>query len=485
MVLELNFNLTFQELYTSNGLMVLNDIFYEQHQKYSNNSLINKAIILEKFLLSLFNIEYDFTEKNNLLKRYYEFNKTIINRYAVQFLAKNPECIDDAYKNINSIENELLALLNIKLFDIHTFIDSVFLWHKNKDEYNMKISIQYIYIKLIHDIRYEYIFKIPKKILDNGISNINSLYKSGESSYSVKEELLSDRYGFSITDEGISLEKFGFHVNYCLYCGDRGRDSCSTGIKSVDNSFKKSVYNIAMKGCPLDQKISEMNYLSSLGFFIAALAIIMIDNPMCPATGHRICNDCMNSCIYQKQESVDIPSIETYILKFVLQLPYGFEIYSLLTRWNPLVSKNVLYKNIQNDKKKKNVMVVGAGPAGFTMSHYLLNEGFYVVLIDALKIEPCEKKLKSIIPIKDILTINEDLQTRNIYGFGGVMEYGITVRWDKNFLKIIRAVLERRNNFRLIGGVRLGSNITLEQCYEYGFHHVALAIGAGKPKLPC
>ena len=30
-------------------------------------------------------------------------------------------------------------------------------------------------------------------------------------------------------------------------------------------------------------------------------------------------------------------------------------------------------------------------------------------------------------------------------GFGGVAEYGITVRWDKNFLKLIRLLLERRD----------------------------------------
>jgi len=50
------------------------------------------------------------------------------------------------------------------------------------------------------------------------------------------------------------------------------------------------------------------------------------------ATGHRICNDCMKACIYQKQEPVDIPQIETRTLKDVLGLPWGFEIYSLLTR---------------------------------------------------------------------------------------------------------------------------------------------------------
>ena len=67
-----------------------------------------------------------------------------------------------------------------------------------------------------------------------------------------------------------------------------------------------------------------------------ALALIAIDNPMVAATGHRICNDCMKACIYQKQEPVDIPQIETRTLKDVLGLPWGFEIYSLLTRWNPL-----------------------------------------------------------------------------------------------------------------------------------------------------
>ena len=36
----------------------------------------------------------------------------------------------------------------------------------------------------------------------------------------------------------------------------------------------------------------------------------------------------------------------------------------------------------------KNVMVVGLGPAGYTLAHYLLNEGFGVIGIDGLKIEP-------------------------------------------------------------------------------------------------
>ena len=68
-------------------------------------------------------------------------------------------------------------------------------------------------------------------------------------------------------------------------------------------------------------------------------------------------------------------------------------------------------------------------------------------------------------------------------GFGGVAEYGITVRWDKNFLKMIRLLLERRDRFALFGGVRFGGTLDAEGAFALGFDHVALAAGAGKPTV--
>ncbi len=68
-------------------------------------------------------------------------------------------------------------------------------------------------------------------------------------------------------------------------------------------------------------------------------------------------------------------------------------------------------------------------------------------------------------------------------GFGGVAEYGITVRWDKNFLKIIRLLLERRDRFALCGGVRFGGTLDAEGAFALGFDHVAVAAGAGKPTV--
>jgi NADPH-dependent glutamate synthase beta subunit-like oxidoreductase len=63
-------------------------------------------------------------------------------------------------------------------------------------------------------------------------------------------------------------------------------------------------------------------------------------------------------------------------------------------------------------------------------------------------------------------------------GFGGVAEYGITVRWDKNFLKVIRLLLERRAQFAMFGGVRFGGTLTVEDAFALGFDHIALCASA-------
>ena len=178
----------------------------------------------------------------------------------------------------------------------------------------------------------------------------------------------------------------------------------------------------------------------------------------------------MKSCIYQKPEPVDIPQAETRILKDVLALPWGFEIYSLLTRWNPLDLRRPLPRAATG----KRVLVVGMGPAGFTLAHHLMNDGHTVVGIDGLKIEPLPPALSGVAaagervpfePIFDAATLNEPLDDRVMAGFGGVAEYGITVRWDKNFLKIIRLLLERRDRFALFGGVRFGGTLDAEDAF--------------------
>ncbi|MFN2454644.1 MAG: FAD-dependent oxidoreductase [Pyrinomonadaceae bacterium] len=298
------------------------------------------------------------------------------------------------------------------------------------------------------------------------------------------DQHLRRREGFALTDPRATKREVLNEIDYCLYCHERGKDSCSKGFHERDGSVKKNPLGITLEGCPLDEKISEMHVLKKHGDSIASLALVMIDNPMCPGTGHRICNDCMKSCIFQKQDPVNIPQAETGVLTDVLSMPYGFEIYSLLARWNPLNAKRP-YALPYNGR---NVLVVGLGPAGYTLAHYLLNEGFGVVGIDGLKIEPLSRMLTgdashTPAPLRDVREIKANLEDRVLAGFGGVSEYGITVRWDKNFLTLIHLTLARRERFRFYGGVRFGGTLTIEDAWELGFDHIAIATGAGKPTI--
>lgn len=328
-------------------------------------------------------------------------------------------------------------------------------------------------------------FKFPEKRDFEDLVEHEVVDRGEFTAWMGEQEHRRRRDGFKLTDPRYNERQVLSEVNHCIYCHERDTDSCSKGMRNKKTeTFKVDPLGVTTTGCPLDEKISEMHLVKRNGDNIGALAIVIIDNPMCPGTGHRICNECMKGCIYQKTDPVNIPQIETNVLTDVLFMPYGFEIYSLLTRWNPLNVKRP-YMLPYNGK---NALVVGLGPAGYTMSHYLLNEGFGVAGIDALKLEPLPIALtgdseNAPEPIVDFNDIYEELDKRTLAGFGGVAEYGITVRWDKNFLKVIYLTLLRREAFRAYGGVRFGGTITIEDAWKMGFDHICLASGAGQPTI--
>jgi NAD(P)H-flavin reductase/NADPH-dependent glutamate synthase beta subunit-like oxidoreductase len=309
------------------------------------------------------------------------------------------------------------------------------------------------------------------------------------------DDRLRRRDGFKLTDPRGNTREMLSEIHYCVLCHERDKDSCSKGLHDKQGTVLANPLGIPLPGCPLDQKISEEHMLRKSGDALGALAIITIDNPMCPGTGHRICNDCMKACIYQKQDPVNIPMAETGVLTDVLRMPWGVEMYGLLTRWNPLNVRRP-YALPYNGR---NVLVVGLGPAGYTLSHYLLNEGFGVVAIDGLKIEPLPKALtgearegpasgrsarrRAPLPLQHWADIYKRLDERVLEGFGGVSEYGITVRWDKNFLTLIHLTLARRDHLRIYGGIRFGGSLPIDDAWARGFDHIAIAAGAGKPTV--
>jgi NADPH-dependent glutamate synthase beta subunit-like oxidoreductase/NAD(P)H-flavin reductase len=320
------------------------------------------------------------------------------------------------------------------------------------------------------------LFSLPEEhSTEKWLAKFDLKNQAGRKVFQIKPVYATPRIGFDLTEKMVSGAQADLQsrdqADYCLKCHKTNTDSCSHGIDKTH------------QGCPLHEKISEFLSLQSEGFSIAALAMIVRDNPMLAATGHRICNDCSLACVFQHQTPVDIPMAETQVLRHVLAMPWGFEIYALLTRWNPLNTRLPQ----PNSPSLHTVLVAGMGPAGFTLAHHLLQHGHSVIGIDGLKMQRLPDglaaKLQHREPILNIGEWFEPLGNRPAYGFGGVAEYGITSRWEKNYLTIIRLLLERRQKFAMYGDIRLGGSLTIAQAFESGFSHVACALGAGAPKL--
>jgi NADPH-dependent glutamate synthase beta subunit-like oxidoreductase/NAD(P)H-flavin reductase len=522
-MLRLRFDLAFEDLYSRDGLARLDAAFLHflaeadaalrdrllaaradpPQAREESELLIALAPHLDDFLARLFAIE---TEAQALAARHHNFAPLYsVKRLFVQRRALHkvkPEeaaAVDGA-----AAELELRALFGGQFTEL-AFARHVTEWQKDEAANARQLDLAARYAawaattsegKAKH--RGGVLFKAPRKLEFMRLVPLHTDATRGYERHSL--EHLRRREGFALTDPGTDLVGALDEANYCIWCHEQGKDSCSKGLKekapakpgagdeAQGAAFRKSPLGTPLAGCPLEEKISEFQMVKARGQALAALAVICVDNPMLAATGHRICNDCMKSCIYQKQDPVNIPQAETRTLKDVLSLPWGFEIYSLLTRWNPLN----LRRPLPRPDSGRKVLVVGLGPAGFTLAHHLMNDGHTVVGIDGLKIEPLPAELsgvdahgkrKAFEPVRDAMDLYEPLDKRAMAGFGGVAEYGITVRWDKNFLKLVRLLLERRAEFAMFGGVRFGGTLALQDAWQLGFDHVALCIGAGGPTV--
>jgi NADPH-dependent glutamate synthase beta subunit-like oxidoreductase/NAD(P)H-flavin reductase len=519
--LSLAFGFQFPQLYTRDGLSALDKAFTDRLRqvdpaladrlaagraapeslpiKQESELLIAIAPHLEDFLSELFGVRKEVSAlaaKHHELAPIYECRRLFVQRKALRQVKEE----DAAKVDGAAVEKQLAAKFGEPVTEL-AFARHVNAWRADEaaNAEALTLAAQYASWATVTDAgraRHpkSVLFKTPLSLDPlHLIAHLHTDTSPGYSVHTFDTKHLRRREGFALTDNGTDLQGALGEIHYCIWCHEQGKDSCSKGMREKATAagpapFKKNAFNITLAGCPLEEKISEFHKLKAEGCIVGALAMITVDNPMAAATGHRICNDCMKSCIYQKQEPVNIPQAETRTLKDVLELPWGFEIYSLLTRWNPLN----LRRPLPRPATGKRVLVAGMGPAGFTLAHHLINDGHTVVGIDGLKIEPLDPQLSGVnangkhVPFKPIHSIEElreDLGKRVLAGFGGVAEYGITVRWDKNFLKVIRLLLERRQEFSAIGGVRFGGTLTAEDAFKAGFDHIALAMGAGKPTV--
>jgi len=516
MDLQLAFDLSFADLYDDKALARVDGAFTDAlgaldtdlqarlmaarkapeslDDKGEADLLLQLAPHLDAFIAKLFGVEDELSAlsgRHTDLEPLYTCKRLFVQRRALK--GKKPEDADAI--DGPTLQARLALLMGGELTQF-SFAQTVMGWLDDEaaHEDDIHAALDYALWATLTDAgrahhASDILFRQPSKLDSAHLVRTDAVEVAGVMAVEFAPARQIHRDGFKLTDQGCDLVGALDQAHYCVLCHDRDKDSCSHGLKDKKTGdFLKSDFGVELAGCPLDEKISEMHSAKIRGHAVAAVALIAVDNPLCAGTGHRICNDCMKSCIYQKQDPVNIPEVETRALKDVLDLPWGFEIYSLLTRWNPLNLARPLPKPQSGYK----VLVVGMGPAGAALSHHLMNEGHAVVAIDGAKIEPLDPALSGIsiggergefVPVRAIDDLHEDLDTRSMAGFGGVAEYGITVRWDKNFLKVIRLLIERRGQFRMYGGVRFGAQITKDQAYAMGFDHIALCMGAGKPTV--
>lgn len=455
--------------------------------KEVSDLLIDCAPVLEAFIAELFNIQDAIGQLQNKIHRddpIFEFKKHFVLREARRAIKQADEL--PAFTELDQwLTAKLPALHQDRELAVARYAAKIL---AEPDRHNSEITqlthwcVQALSSELGQQAVLGWVsFHFPDKLNYGNLVDVEPVNNDTLDRLQVAPKKWRHRDGFRLTDKRMSRRQVLDEAHYCVYCHKTDGDFCSKGFPVKKNApeqgLKRNPLNDPLTGCPLEEKISEMHFLKKSGYSIAALAVVMIDNPMCPATGHRICNDCMKACIYQKQEPVNIPQIETRVLTDILSLPWGVEIYDLLTRWNPLRHEQWVAKPY-NGKK---VLVMGMGPAGFTLAHHLLMEGCAVLGADGLKIEPLPSHYLTQ-PIRDYNAIRENLDDRIMAGFGGVAEYGITVRWDKNFLKLIYISLMRRPYFQVYGSVRFGGTLKIEDAWTLGFHHLAIAVGAGLPR---
>jgi hypothetical protein len=195
----------------------------------------------------------------------------------------------------------------------------------------------------------------------------------------------------------------------------------------------------------------------------------------------------MKACIFQKQDPVDIPQVETRTLKDVLELPWGFEIYSLLTRWNPLNFARPLPLAPSGYK----VLVVGLGPgrlhAGASPDERRPHGGGRRRAEDRAAAE----EISGVDALGERVPSGRSAMSRNLRIAGRPRDGGLRRRGrvrhhgplEQEFPEDSSGCCWSARAVRMFGGVRFGGTLTIDSAFEMGFDHVALCAGAGRPTV--
>ncbi len=205
-----------------------------------------------------------------------------------------------------------------------------------------------------------------------------------------------------------------------------------SSIKSEAERCLKCKVPQCSKGCPVSTPIPQVMTLFLEGKLREAGELLFNNNPLSAVTS-VICphdRNCKGHCIMGKKgQPVEFYKIEQYVSRFYLE-----------TFQPPLIQKN-----------GKKVGVVGAGPAGITMSIILALKGYSITLFEAMD------------------------------SIGGTLRYGIPeFRLPKNVLDLYKKILDSLEvKFR--PNTKIGTNISTADMFLDGYDAIFICTGTGRP----
>ena len=299
-----------------------------------SNLLVEVAPYLNNFIAKMLCVENEmkakklFAEKEHIVfkckKEFFtrrvlkKYSAEIVQQFDIQKLTTQIDSLKKGFAGIPNDDAELeLSAMILELWEIERFIKDALTGERKN--YLIKFSERLKNEKLLANILPQ---NETEESLKQFLSNTLSLYeqflahhyfnehsphkhwamfkqpKKVEFEHLVELQVIQPNFnvgiekhyrrrdGFDLTDERYSPREVMSEVDYCIFCHDRNKDACSKGIHD-NGAFKKNPLDYTLKGCPLDQKISESHTVENNGDIIGALAIIMIDNPMCPGTDRK------------------------------------------------------------------------------------------------------------------------------------------------------------------------------------------------------
>jgi len=203
-------------------------------------------------------------------------------------------------------------------------------------------------------------------------------------------------------------------------------------IKSEAERCLKCKLPLCSKGCPVATPIPQVFNLFLENRLREAGEMLFNNNPL-SAVCSIICpheRNCAGHCVLgKKSQPVEFYKAEQYISRFYLET----------------------YTPRHVEKNGKKIGVVGAGPAGITVSIILASQGYQITLFEAMD------------------------------SIGGALRYGIPeFRLPKSLLDFYKNILDSLG-VKLRPNTRIGLNITAEDMFLDGYDAIFIATGTGRP----